>query len=612
MRHFVILVISLFFILHFVSAEIICQPSSLTTFYNKGETKQISTFCNNTGNSTSITLTGETNYISTTETAFSTGTKTIPITLSSTAPVGLHSGVLNFGGIYSVPIFFNVVETTQETTSCSIDIFPLVMGNIQIQQGETKTRNIQISIPACYNGSVRLNGITLQTDQKPIQLDEISLGYIQPGNSLMIPLKLNAVDISTGSYSDTLQFLMYDNKGNKINVPSISIGVLVSAGIQPNINLTLDNLPTCSVDAIEMNINNTYRITCSRTNPNIQIEPMIDYRFIQGLSVSETSSQYIYSFRPKIIGQTQIGASFKYKNALIGSPWIQDIRVSPSGNSPVGSITLKYIFYQDGIQVTKENLRSKDTIIQVVDNATGNIVPIYTLYINGAQRQNGTITLEAEKYYELRASAPAYLDNVINFTTLKATFGFTINPSKSYYLVGDIVNFNSTENGTIFKINSVEVLSPHILSIPGNTTIYAEKLGFVTTNKTIEVRKLISVYGVPNIPYEDWSKGKRILLDLSEASNWVVNQNGVNIASGNGTRVDFKITDYGIIEIKSGDMAILTKSIMQNYSWYKPWTYETEWIKWVVYIVGIVLVVLLLIWLFGNKGYGDTSFNPYS
>lgn len=579
-----------------------CNPTQIISSYQQGNSPEISTSCTNSGNtSVTFSLVGDSSF-STSSSSISPGTQDITIKFSSSANVGVHSGSISFSDGSSVSIFSSVSEPPPSASICEIDVFPKALQNVKVQQGETKQRTVKITVPSCFSEKVNFNGVLLQSDEKPIQLGEYSLIDLNPGESLTINLDINAEEVSTGTYSDILSYNMFNStSGLKLNVDDTDISVIVSSGIQPINNLSLSDLPTCSVDAVEMNTNQTYHITCSRTNPNIQIFPIVDSQFIKGINVEETSSQYIYSFQPKIIGTTKVGAEFKYKNALIGSPYEVDVRISPSGTNAVGSIHTKFVFYQEGNKVAKENLRPLDTIIQLVDNTTGNIIPVFDLYING-QIHNHTYIFEPQKSYELRASAPAYLDNLINFTTTENLMTFTISPDNPIYYVNDVLIFNSSENGTIFKIEGVDVGAEYTLTKSGNITVYAEKTGFKTENKTIEVKDRITIIGQPNIDFVDWKKGSKIVFDISESADWMVTDNGKQIANGTGSRVEFEIEDYGILDIRANGQTVTSRNIQKGSSWYTPWSSDNNWIKygfWVLLGIGLIFGYMRL---FGGSG----------
>ena len=300
------------FLINLVSASS-CSPSSLSFQSGQSTTQTISCVGGGTDINNTISITKVGDYFSINANSInSTQQKTITITFTPPTTIGNFFGAIIFGDNLTVPITLNILQ--QSTTGCEIDIFPLTLNNIKLAQGDKKIRNIQLTLPACYQGYINVQGVSLQTDSKPLQLGEISLGRIQPGNYINIPIDMDSSNnVPTGSYSDVLSFLLYNSTGSKVIVPTVSLSVMVTSGISPLSNFSLTELPTCSLDAVELSINNSYKLTCTVPNPNINIQPVVDYKFIKGISVSETSSQYIYEFKPIIQGSTKIIANFLYR-----------------------------------------------------------------------------------------------------------------------------------------------------------------------------------------------------------------------------------------------------------------------------------------------------------
>ncbi len=578
-----------------LSLAIDCDKSFIFASYEQGQQHSETLYCTNSdNNSVSIIKSGDFQIDQNIIDRFSS--KTINITFNPNSPIGFNNGKININST-EILVFFEVEEMSIPQ-GCIIDIFPSILSNIKVQQGEKKTRNIQLSVPACYESSISVNGVTLQSDEKPIQLGEISIGTIQPGNSIMIPIEIDATDVSTGSYSDTLQFLLYDNLGNKINVNSVSISTLVTQGIQPIVNFSLTSLPVCSISAIDLGINQTYTLTCSRTNPNIVIEPMIDFLYISGLSVSETSSQYIYSFEPKIIGETIIGAKFKYKNAELGNPYIQNVRISPSGNSPTSGITTIFKFYQ-GTEKKVNELTVGETIIRVSDNSTGNYLDNYKLYLNGIETNN-TLILDSGKQYELRSSIPGYLDNVINFTVSSTPLTLVITPNKEIYFVGDTVNITSI-NGTKFYLDGSEITSPYVFKSSGEKLLEVKKEGYISINKTLKINNRVTLDSKScTLEWEKWKTGKEVECSLTESANWSVTLNNTIISEGYGQVITFEMEEEGKLEIKADDTMIWNQTIEKGG--------VINWIKenWLI-SAGILLLVfggIYFIFIRGSSSEG--------
>jgi len=605
MGKIILLGLVLLFLISIANAEMSCTTNDLSVSYKEGETTSRTFSCTNLDLNNSVHLNKIGQYFSTspsTPITFSPG-ELKQITLNfENAPPGTYNGLLWFDD-GSEPVSININITQQEQPLCNIDVFPTILTNIKIKQGEQKTRNIQLSVPICYKSPVNIQGIALQTDEQPIQLGELSIGTIHPGNSIIIPLEIDAEGVSTGQYSDTLQFLLYNDEGEKINVPSVSVSVLVTAGIQPISNFNFSSLPACSLDSIELNLNSTYRLTCTQVS-NIQIRPVIDTKYLRGVGVQETSSQYIYEFKPVLLGKTTIKAEFWYKNAPIGNPFEQDIRITPSGSTPVSGVTMRFNFYQNGVKKNKDNLESGETVVLMTDNSTDSVIQPFTLYLNG-NLINNTFNLEPDKTYELRASAEGYIDSVINFTVSKSALALTLFPSKSEYEVGDVVNVSSNYEDAIVLFDD-EIIGPIItLNKEGKHVIRIEKEGYLPTEKNITVREKVSILSItPN--YEDWSKGKDIRLKLSKSVSWnvefypfvetdegnLLSNDYTIIANGTGDYVNFNINKFGKYVVKSGNDVIALKTIEKSgFNWNKK-IWFMAWYWWVLLIFAVIGILI--------------------
>jgi len=418
----------------------------------------------------------------------------------------------------------------------------------------------------------------LQTDEQPIQLGELQLGGVNPGESVIIPIEINAIDVPTGTYSDVLQFLLYDSKGMKLDVPSVTISVTVTRGVTPITNFSLSELPTCTLNAIEMNLNNTYMLTCTKTDPNIDIRPIIDTRYIKGISVEETSTQYIYKFQPLMIGETKFGTY------------------------------LKFLFYPElDMLVDGEKLT-----ILVADNKTGNIVPDFKLYLNGVEMQNNTLIVEANKEYEIRATAPGYFDAVINFTVEPKQVKLIL-PGELY--VGDSYNITVEPNNTIVKLNGVEIPTTNFIPTEaGVFTITAEAPGYKSVERNITIVEKLKVVSSPDYELEDKNnnfikelvKGEIYKIKLNKNATIQVLFSPFNsdeikvIANSTSSEISFKPTQKGYYYIDVGGERMKTYELtgfsLDIGSWFGRW--------WIV-VVAVLALGVFLVYLRGKKTEGE-------
>jgi len=536
-----------------------------------------------TGNADSISLTGSgLSYISLgSDSSVLTGTKTIKVLIEDNIPKNDYLLSVNFfhnsSLILSFPLLVKI-NPIPSSIGCMIDVFPTLLTNIKVKQGETKTRNIQLSLPNCYPSSVSINGVALATDERPIQLGELSLGQIQPGDSIIIPIELDATDVSYGQYSDTLQFLIYNSSGGKINVPSVSISVYVSQGINPIINSTFSTPPSCSISSNIMNINNTYSLTCSNIVQNLEVSPQYN-EFFEGLSTNLASGIYTYNFKPVKMGNTNFIALFIYQNSPIFPPFIQEVKIQSSGSIAPGT-NLRLLFTPTLDKLSNE----EPTIIQIVDNKTGSLVNSPEIYINAIKlsplntsEKSFPYSFSVGENYEVRGKAPGYDDliQIVNITSKPITI--SISPDQTTYFVGDMVNITNNANASIIVEGIIITGSSYTFTKSGNITMVADKEGYTKVEKIVNVQPKTMFYPSScTLEPEKWKKGKKVTCGLSEETSWKVYSNGIELASGSGKELSFKIEEEGMLEIKSGEIGLwqqtiekggILKWIEDNYLW---------------------------------------------
>jgi len=600
MNKYFLLTIFLIIDLAVVGAEITCSPQQITVTYTTGTQPQSQTItCTNSDLNNSVTINKIGQYFSTSpqlpeNISAGQANKQIIINFDSSAPKGTYYGSIYFSdNSQPIPITINVNE--QQVIGCNIDIFPTVLSNIKVQQGQIKTRNILLTLPSCYKDYIDIRAVALQSDEKPIQLGELSLGRLQPGDSIQIPIELNAEGVSTGTYNDILEFNLANSSGIRLNVPSVSITTIVTAGITPITNFSLSELPTCSLSAIEMNLNSTYKMTCTNPNPNINIKPVIDTKLIKGISVQETTGQYIYEFQPIKIGTTKIRAEFLYKNAIIGQPYEQEVRITYSGSTPVSGTNLNFLFYPSLNELVGGDILT----ILVEDEKTHTIVPEFNLYINGKLTENNSLTVEPEKEYEIRANAIGYIDAVKNFTVTPRQISITINPAKTEYETGQNILISTDSNATLL-INDVIISNNYTLDKEGNITIIAKKQGYKDGKKIIKVISKLKLVAYPI--QEDFDKGKELYFEFNKNADWEVlylkdeNSEAEVITNGTGISGSFKAKKSGTYWINANGKLLWSNEKIKS-----------NWFKWWYFLIALVIIILIYIIFLRGKGKEEES-----
>lgn len=580
------------FLIHFLSA-VTCNPSFVSVNFAEGSSFQSSTQCTNSGNtSVSISTSGEISFFSITESTISqSGIKTILIDFSSSIPPGSHSGFLTFGDGSSTPIAF-FVESTSNIDS-QILVFPTSKVT-SISQGTQKTQNILITVPSDYGKTITIQSVDLNPTVETISFGDLNLGQVAPGQTIQIPIIFSGVDASPGTYQTTLDIFAIDSSG-QVNLPKVSLQLQVNTGINPSIDFSLSDVPTCSLSATEFNLNQTYTFTCSRNNPNYVIQPKIDTFYLKGLSVTETSNQYIYNFKAQRLGNTLFRADFIFLNAPVGDPFEQEVRISPSGSSPIPGTTLDFEFYQSGKRTDITELGQEETIIQIIDNETRSLVNSFELYFGGL-KINNTINLIYGEEYELRVTSPGYLDRIINFNVSKIPLVITIVPDKSSYKVGETITITTDPENASLLINGIQITSPYTIQTAGDLRLKAVKEGYLPTEINFTTTNG-GFYDEVSPLLEDWRKGKDVFINLKEEGTWEVlffekldggiSETSSIIASGTSSRIEFEISDYGRYDVKVGSAIPISKIIEKR----RIITLVTDNWLWSV----VILLTLLLI-----------------
>jgi hypothetical protein len=292
----------------------------------------------------------------------------------------------------------------------------------------------------------------------------------------------------------------------------------------------------------------------------------------------------------------------------LGTPFSQDIKISPSGYSNPGGVNLKLELFQNGIKKNINELMSLMTVLMVVDNMTGNLVNPFELYIDGIKQNSSIIDLKSDKLYNLRITANGYNDLVVNnLSVTQSKLQLNINPDKNEYSVGEIINITSQVENISITANNIQITNPYTINSVGNITIIISKSGYESTNRTILVKQGLYI-GICTPIKTEWDKGDSVICPISENTEWTVNFNGVQIATGNGNKIEFKINDYGNVEIYANGKIIDSAVISKNPKWYTPWLWNKDYIKshWIVVLILIVVIFGISYVFIKNKKSKET------
>jgi len=592
--------IILFSLVYSVSAQTYCSIYAVQKEWKQGVTVEpISFTCTNQDPNKTVTLTSVGGAFSLNPTTPFTLQPVTPntfvINFDSNAPVGEKSGSLIFDdGSSPILITLKVLEGLPQ--GCIIDIFPTSLSNIRVEQGQKKTRGVQFSVPSCYDSQANLNGAILQTDERPINLGELGLGQIQPGNSIIIPIEINAEGVNTGLYTDTLQFLVYDINGDKINVPSVSISVSVTQGISPIDESTFSTPPSCVLSATTLHLNNSYSFSCSGVVNNLDLE-IKDSEYFIGKIVQVSSGIYSFEFMPTKYGEFIFEVSFKYKGAPMFPTFKQNLIVSSVGVTNPGTV-LSLLFTPSLDKLTGNS----PAIIQVIDNSSGNLITNAILMVDAVELNkssgNFEFTFETNKDYSFRAKANGYNDLIQTISISTNNIEITINPTSGD--VNTYFNITSPIEGSTLKINNLTYSNPYYGTLPaGINEIELSKDGYYTSYLNVTVSDYIRALKLGDVEFK---KGVQQNFTLNKNASWVVyHQNKIEselkeYASGFGDTISFTPKKAGIYNIYS-DGSPVQNSFYEiiGFSFNGKWLFMPVWLWMIAILIVIIIIVIIII-----------------
>ena len=549
-----------------VHATTTCLPSSISiTFSVNDQPQNMTITCINDDPNSTISLMkiGE-HFSFTPNTIGPSETKIITLEFDSSAPIGRYYGWISFNDS-SNPIPVTITVEPKQETECTIDVFPTVLTNIKVPQGEKKSRQILITVPECFPDKVNFRAVALESNIPPIELGELALGQLSPGTSVQIPLIFDATNCQTGTYYETLSFNIANASGIRIPVPSVSISVTVTSGIMPITNETFSTLPSCSIPS-NLILNQTYQVLCSDVDPNLQVH--IGYNeYLKGLKVSTPSNQFIWDFKPIKEGDTTLKIWFTFKGAPIGSAIEQEMRISSVGSpSPIGgNITLK-------IFPSPEKINKPMNISILCMNDLGDIIPC-TLYVNGAEINGNVIGVEPGKTYEIHATSTGYHTAHENITISLPKIQLLILNKEgdvtTSFDVGDQVEVVCRDPNTAEPINCHVLLdgsssaSTFTANKEGNHTIEVEAEGYESASKTVVFKPPVKVLYAP----EKLELNKEAVIMFNKETEYMVTfrEDGKSavetITSGTGKNITFIPEKRGTYYVFAKDLRVKSYEI---------------------------------------------------
>jgi len=460
----------------------------------------------------------------------------------------------------------------------------------KIQQGDTNDNIATIRVVAslgCPN--LKFDDITL-TSTDAMEGEPLGVSFMETsieGKEYLFRLSANAENVQTGSYNYIYSISATGEGYENLN-KDIEFIITVMSGINPITDDLPSSIPTCSLSASEFALNQTYKLICTSTNPNIEIQPVIDYDYIKGLGVTETGSTYEYSFQPKQFGNTIIRARFLFKNAPIGNEYSQEVRIlASSGIVPGTSLALK--FYPN-LYEAKED---EPITIRAVDNESGNILTNAKIYLDGIEMLNDSLVLKSNKNYEIRASFIGYRDLVETINLNPKLINFTIGTE---YNLGDSLNFTTDPEDATVTLNGSLISLPFPLNSIGTFEISVSKLGYTTSTQNITVGSHSKI--IYSTPIDSLEKGGEILVEFAENETLIYvdfqadpsEAAVILVQEFTGKQVSFLTEKEGVYHVYADGEFIQQFSVKKSDGWWN--FYKSPW----VWIPAIIILILLFIY----------------
>lgn len=572
-----------------VSALVSCDSSTIQKSWTSGSSVSTSAVtCVNNGNS-SVIISKVGSYFSTSTPVdiSASETKTLTISFEQNAPAGSYQGVIYFSDS-SPSVNINMSVQASQSQTYSIIVFP-TSKMITVQQGQTKQQTIQIIVPSTYPRILEIHSLSFDPDINVVTFGDLDLGLLNPGQTVNIPIKVDATNAQTGIYETKISIIATDSNG-QVPMPDVNLQVSVQAGINPSTNNTFSVKPVCSVSAVDMALNLTYSFTCTNTMSNIQVNvPYND--FFEGLGADLSSGIYTYRFKPIKMGNTKFMASFSYMGSAIFDAYEQDVRISSYGNTVAGT-NLKILF-NPALNIARDG----DTvIIQLVDNRSGSMVASPELYVDSMPSNNSQNSFykvfHVGKTYNLRARSPGYDDLVMEVELTSKDMVIAITPASGDSETDFVIN-TTAENASLF-LNGNPINNPYNGKLPaGINEVRAIKEGFFEKILNITIEEAITILQIG-----EWKKGVPTSLTLNKNITWnlvykkTATSEKSSLTSGIGGLIEFTPEKSGFYFVESDGKTRWSNNIPGG---------GLAWYWWALIIIGGGIVTIYLIKSMSNK-----------
>ena len=592
MKKLIILLFSLLFI-NYSSAFILCTPNQVVYNVVEGQTPSfVDVQCVSSQPQLQVNMTKLGSFFSV--------SPSVPLTFDSNNPSydlqlnfntlakGTYEGFLLFSdGSSPYKITYNV--TSPPTPTCNLN--PSLLSYSQsIQQGTSLSLPKIVFNPENCQGSLALSastvtiqgGILTTTGQKPVYISSI-----EPNG---INLNIDTTGLNTQqTYSSTLNIQAF---GKTTTIP---FNIVVTSGVKPATNFPIDNLPRCSFTSNIINLNNTYELTCNNIQPDVTVMPEIDSNYIIGIGTETSSSTYVWRFQPIKFGNTEIKAKFYLRNAPVGYPFKQELKIQSSGYIIAGT-SLGVLFFPN-LNTAKAG---ENVTIQLIDNSTGSLIEDGELLIDAVELNkhgnNFYFVFEPVKKYSMRARAVGYNDVVRDIGLELKEMSVNITPSS-----GDSLTTFRIETGinATLVIDNSRFAEPYIGALSaGEHQIVAVKEGYFDAYKNFTV---LLATAISSTPYS-FEKGENFIAYLNKNTSWQVQyqkdlESSYEILStGNNSIVEFVPEESGYYYLVA-DGRTLTNGSFEI----KGWDWKIAGINLFYWLGGAVALFIIFRLVQNNK-----------
>lgn len=583
------------------SALTTCSVAQINSNQMQGQSAPSQTFtCSNSNNNSAVNvLPIGSFYTLSPNTIPSNSSVQISVSFLSSAVIGNNFGTIGFSdNAYPIPVFL-IVNSTQ-LTGCQLN--PSTVAYTQAIQQGTKTTIPAITFnPTDCTGTFTLTassvsiqgGIVTSDGQKPVSISSITPNSIN--------LQIDTTGLGTQqTYTSSLNV----NAFNKLF--TIPFNIIVTSGTTPPSNVTSSNTPTCSLSSNILNLNSSYSLLCSNLQPDVSVVPEVDSDYIIGTGLETSPTQYIWKFQPIKFGVITMKANFFYRNAPIGSPFKQEVKISSQGLLLPGTV-LSFLF-TPSLDKAKSG---EEVIIQLVDNNSLSLVTSPEIYINARQLipEGGAFSYKfySGAEYEIRGRANGYNDLLLNSKLESSIMNLTITPDNADSATQLQIKTSET-NASIF-IDGIKVSNPYNGAlIEGVHEITAIKEGFFDITQNITIKKAVSVTLTTT-----FKKGDPQIFYLNENASWLVmyqkdSKSGNSlIGNGTGSIIQFTPDKNGIYTISSGDK-ILYKNELKGFSLYD--NGKIFGIQWFYALGGVVALFIIFRLAKSGSSESTTGFAP--